>query len=82
MIDQSLEIVRAAVRRFKKKPLADRASVSDAILRNVHDHDWDPRSTTLRKLEDAAAALDAEHGKANTALHGESARPIPAKGRA
>lgn len=62
LVDQSIETVRAAVKRFGKKPLANKAGLTDSIVRNAHDQDWDPRSTTLRSLEVAAAELTKERG--------------------
>jgi ribosome-binding protein aMBF1 (putative translation factor) len=82
MVDQSIIAIRAAVTRFKKKPLADRANISDSLLRNVHDSDWDPRSTTLRRLEKAAVELEQKHGDSASGSKGESLVRNPTKGRA
>lgn len=54
LIDQSIARIREAVRLIGKKPLADRAGVSDAILHNLADADYSPTARTLRKLERAA----------------------------
>jgi cobalamin biosynthesis Mg chelatase CobN len=81
LVDQSLTIVRAAVRRFKKLPLASAAGISDHVLRKVHEPDWDPRSTTLRRLEKAAAELEKEHGPESPDVHRETTRRNPAKPR-
>lgn len=77
LVDQSIAVVRAAARRFGKKPLADRRGLSDAILRNCEDVNWDPRSKTLRKLEAAAAELEAENGGTAGDRHGETKRSVP-----
>jgi predicted transcriptional regulator len=81
LIEQSLSTIRAAVTRFKKKPLADRAGVSDSLLRDVADADWDPRATTLRKLEGAALSLEKEHGPETSDVHREKSRRNPSKPR-
>lgn len=81
LIEQSLSTIRAAVTRFKKKPLADRAGISDSLLRNAHDPEWDPRSTTLRRLEKAAAELEKEHGPEFPKHHRENSGRNPAKSR-
>lgn len=77
LVDQSIESVRKAAKRFGKKPLAVRQGLSDAILRNVQDANWDPRSGTLRKLEIAAAELEAIHGPERPDAHRESSVKIP-----
>jgi hypothetical protein len=83
LVDQSKERVRAAVARFGKKPLADKAGLTDSIVRNAHDQGWDPRSTTLRSLEVAAAELEREHGNAKAKSRTEHPRKNPgAKARA
>mgnify|MGYP001545168099 CR=1 FL=1 len=81
LIDQSIGTVRNAVSRFKKKPLAARAGVSDAILRNVHDADWNPCAATLRTLEGAAASLEKENGPSGAPAQRESDARNPCKGR-
>jgi hypothetical protein len=57
LIDQSLNLVRAAVKKIGKKPLAARADVSDGILRNVDREDFSPTARTLRKLERVAVEV-------------------------
>lgn len=59
-VDQSLDLIRAAVKRIGKKPLATRAGISDAILHSVDEGDFSPTARTLRKLENAAAEVMAE----------------------
>lgn len=36
-----------------KTGLARIAGIQDTVLRNVHNPDWDPRASTLMKLEQA-----------------------------
>lgn len=60
LTDQSLALIRNAVRLAGKKPLADRAGVSDALLRHCNDPDFSPTARTMRKLECAAVAVLAE----------------------
>lgn len=78
-VAQAIETVRKAVTRFKKKPLADRAGLSDYILRDVHSDNFNPQADTLRKLEDAAADLEREHGPAPRAGQRESKAGNPGK---
>lgn len=81
LVDQSIATVRNAVRRFKKKPLAAKAGVSDSLLRNVHDENWSPTAASLRSFETAAAELEREHGPEAREGQRESAGRNPAKGR-
>lgn len=63
MIDHSLDMVRRAAALIGKKPLAARAEVSDALLRDVGEPDFSPNARTLRKLEAAARAVLLEKGE-------------------
>lgn len=53
-IDQSIERIRRFVRRRKvsKAALARAAGLHPNTLRELHLDGWDPRLSTIRKLED------------------------------
>lgn len=57
-IDKSIDLVRGAVKRIGKKPLADKADRPDGVLRNVEHDDWNPTASVLRDLEKAAEGVD------------------------
>lgn len=60
LVDQSIRVIRNVAQIIGKKPLADRAGLSDALLRQVNSPDYSPTARTLRKLELAAKEVLAE----------------------
>jgi predicted transcriptional regulator len=63
-IDRLLQRVARRARAVGKSRLADAAGVRESSIRKIGRDDWDPRASTLRKLERATKAAQAQSREA------------------
>jgi hypothetical protein len=60
LVTATLDFAVQAIARFGKSRIAAKADISESVIRLAGRDGWNPTTETLRKLEIAAAELEAE----------------------